>query len=140
MSVPQGVDGMTAWGTSYKLVEAQAKAWEVHPAQIDRCDMAIVLAILMVNLTTQVDGGSYAATKAHMDKEQGGTQFDNRSWKSTIYNQLARPFAYLNFGDANLAPWTWFDVVAQEEFEDRTKGLTSSDRASRCSARRDRVP
>ena len=123
MIVPQGVDGSDGSGYEYELVEAQSKAWEVHPAQIDRCDMAIVLAILMVNLTTEVSTGSYAAVKGHMTKEQGGTQFDNRVWKSTIYNQLARPFAYLNFGDANLAPWTWYDVVAQQEFEDRAKRL-----------------
>jgi phage gp29-like protein len=125
MIVPQGVDAADGSGYSYELVEAQSKAWEVHPAQIDRCDMAIVLAILMVNLTTEVRGGSYAATNAHMTKEQGGTQFDNRVWRSTLYTQLARPFAYLNFGDANLAPWTWYDVVAQQEFEDRAKRFYS---------------
>jgi Protein of unknown function (DUF935) len=117
MIVPRGVDGQENNGYGYELVEAQSKAWQVHPTQIDRCDMAIVLAILMQNLTTEVDGGSYGAAKVHMDVRQGGTQFDNQSWKHTIYTQIARPFAFLNFGDADLAPWTSWDVVGSDEYE-----------------------
>ena len=125
MIVPRGVDGSGKDGYDYELVEAQSTAWEVHPAQIDRCDMAIVLAILMVNLTTEVSGGSYGAAKVHEVKERGGTKFDSRSWKLCEYTQLSRPFAYLNYGDANLAPWTWQDVVGQEDYNDRSKRLYS---------------
>jgi hypothetical protein len=121
MIVPQGIDGQEGSGYSYELVEAQSKAWEVHPAQIDRCDMAIVLAILMQNLTTEVHGGSYAAADVHMDVRQGGTQFENQAWKLAVYNQLARPFALLNFGNADLAPWTWHNVVAREEFKENAE-------------------
>ena len=121
MMVPRGVDINDGMGYDYKLVEAQSSAWEVHPAQIDRCDMAIVLALLMVNLTTQVEGGSYGAARAQMDVRSEGAQLDNMTWKRTIYNQVARPFAYLNFGDANLAPWTWWDVTGRDEYEKNAK-------------------
>lgn len=114
--VPGGVDGQDGQGYDYQLVEATSQAWKVHPAQIDRCDMAIVLAILMVNLTTEVGEGSLAAARQHGVKENGGTKFDNVAWMHTIYTQIARPFAYLNFGDAGLAPWTWFAVTPPEEF------------------------
>jgi hypothetical protein len=30
---------------------------------------------------------------------------------------VARPFALLNFGDADLAPWTWHNVVALDEYK-----------------------
>jgi hypothetical protein len=83
--------------------------------------MAIVLALLMVNLTTQVEGGSYGAAKVQMDVRSEGAQLDNMSWKRTIYNQVARPFAYLNFGDANLAPWTWWDVKGRDEYVNNAK-------------------
>ena len=116
MILPGGVDQADGQGYGYELVEAKSRAWEVHPAQIDRCDMAIVLAILMVNLTTEVKGGSYAAADTHADKENGGTQFDNRSLAFTIYRDIARPFAFLNFGDANLAPFTCYDVVSRGEY------------------------
>jgi hypothetical protein len=75
----------------------------------------------MVNLTTQVDGGSYGAAKVQMDVRSEGSQLDNQSWKRTIYNQVARPFAYLNFGDANLAPWTWWDVKGSDEYANNAR-------------------
>lgn len=121
MILPQGIDAMDDGGYEYTLVEAIDTAWEVFPGLIDRCDMAIVLAILMVNLTTEVTGGAFAATKSHMDVRQGGTAFDNRAWMFSIYTQIARVFAYLNFGDADLAPWTFWDVTSREEYAENAK-------------------
>jgi hypothetical protein len=121
MIVPRGVDINDGMGYDYELVEAQSSAWEVHPAQIDRCDMAIVLALLMINLDTSVEGGSSWGAKSKMEVRSEGAQLDNMSWKRTIYRDLARPFAYLNFGDANLAPWTWWDVVGRDEYERNAK-------------------
>jgi hypothetical protein len=109
MIVPTGVDE-DGTGYKYELVEATSQAWKVHPAQISQCDMAIVLAILSVNLTTEVESGSLAAAKVAEGKEATGTGYEARAWKNTWYTQLARPFAYLNFGNADLAPWTWLDV------------------------------
>lgn len=121
MILPQGVDGVQGSGYDYKLIEARDRAWEVFPGLIDRCDMAIVLAMLFQNLTTEVKGGSFAATSAHMDIRQSGLQGDDAAWKNTIYNQIARPFAYLNFGDADLAPWTWRDVEPRADLEGNAK-------------------
>jgi Protein of unknown function (DUF935) len=121
MIVPRGVDINDGLGYDYKLVEAQGTAWQVHPSQIDRCDMAIVLALLMINLETQVDGGSAWGAKSKMDVRSEGAQLDNMSWKRTIYKDIARPFAYLNFGDANLAPWTSWDVTGRDEYEKNAK-------------------
>lgn len=116
MIVPRGVDINDGSGYDYELVEAQSSAWEVHPAQIDRCDMAIVLALLMVSLETEVSSGGAWGAKSKMDIRSEGAQLDNQTWMRTIYRDLARPFAYLNFDDANLAPWTWYDVVGRDEY------------------------
>ena len=35
---------------------------------------------------------------------------DNRAWIRTLRHDFARPFAYLNFGDADIAPITRWDV------------------------------
>jgi hypothetical protein len=78
--------------------------------------MSIVLAILFQNLTTEVTGGSQAAMSGHMDIRQGGLSFDNQSWRTTIHNQIAKPYAYLNFGDPDLAPWTDWDVRAKDDY------------------------
>lgn len=121
--LPQAVDQMDGGGYDYSLVEAKDTAWEVFPGQIDRCDMAIVLAIQMQNLTTEVQGGAYNAVTGHMDVRQGGTEFDNRAWMFSVYLYLARPFAWLNFGDADLAPWSSFNITPQEVYDARSKRL-----------------
>jgi phage gp29-like protein len=77
--------------------------------------MQIVLALLFQNLTTEVKGGSFAATSAHMDIRQQGIQADNSAWRLTIHNQVARPFAQFNFGDASLAPWSEWDAAPRED-------------------------
>lgn len=117
MILPQGVDGPDGSGYEYGLVEAKDTAWEVFPGLVDRCDMSIILAILFQNLTTEVKGGSFAATDSHMDIRQSGLQFDDAAWQNTIYNQIARPFAYINFGDADLAPRTWRDVEPRDDLK-----------------------
>ena len=106
-------------GYDYKLVEAVSKSWEVHPCQIDRCDMAIVLALYMTN-TQVVEGGSYGAVKANLQQRSEATKLDNASWAHTMY-QVARPFAFLNFGDASLAPRTEWDVTSREEYAENAK-------------------
>ncbi len=114
MIVPQGVDGQQGTGYDYALVEATDTAWESFPGMMDRCDMAIVLAILFQNLTTEVKGGSFAAVSGHMDIRQDGLQFDDASWTNTMA-QVARPFAMINFGDPDLAPITCYDVTPRAD-------------------------
>lgn len=117
--IQQGVDGTN--GYDLELLEAKDPSWEVFSALISQCDMAIILAIMFQNLTTEVDSGSFAATKAHMDIRQNGIQSDATAWQHTIYHQAARPFAQLNFGDADLAPRTEWDVTPREYLETNAK-------------------
>ena len=120
--IARGVDKESKdTGYGYELVEAESTSWEAFPGLRDHCDMAIVLAIMFQNLTTEVSGGAFASTKSHMDIRQQGLQQDNAGWKATIHRDFARPFAYLNYGDADLAPWTWFDVKSREDFANNAK-------------------
>lgn len=112
--VPSGVDGIN--GYDLQLLEATDTAWESFPGLIDRCDMSIVLAILFQNLTTEVKEGSYAAARVHSDVRQGALQADNKSLSMAIYHQLARPFAEINFGNPELAPFTEWNVQPTEDF------------------------
>jgi hypothetical protein len=107
--VPRGVDKDT--GYDYELREATDAAWESFPGLRDHCDLAIVLAIKFQNLTTEItSGGSYAAAREHGKVDVAQIAADNRAWKRTIYRDFARPFAFVNFGNADLAPWTDLDV------------------------------
>ena len=109
--------GVVGTGQDWDLEFAEPKdtSWECFPGLIDRADMQIVLALLFQNLTTEVKGGSFAATSAHMDIRQQGIQADNSAWRLTIHNQVARPFAQFNFGDASLAPWSEWDAAPRED-------------------------
>ena len=98
---PQMVDGT---GYDAEMLEAKDRTWQSFGALADRADTAIVLSILWQNLTTEVDGGSYAAAKVHEGVKQTATRFDNNTLSETIYQQCARPFAAWNFGDPNKAP------------------------------------
>jgi phage gp29-like protein len=115
----KGVDGVNSYDLD--LLEATDTAWESFPGLRDHCDMAIVLAIMFQNLTTEVKGGSFAATSAHMDVRDDSAAYDNEEWKNTIYNQIARPFAFLNYGDPELAPITRWDVQKRGEWEANAK-------------------
>lgn len=107
--VPRGVDKDVGYG--YELVEAKSQSWEAFPGLRDHCDLAIILAIKFQNLTTEItSGGSYAAAKEHGKVDVAQIAADNRAWRTTIHRDFARPFAFVNFGDASLAPITDLDV------------------------------
>ena len=121
--LPRGVDKDMGYG--YELVSVGSADWQIFAGVADRCDMHITLAILMQNLTTEVKGGSFAATESHMDIRQSGIEADNQAWKASIRKQVAMPFAYYNFGDAKLAPKTYWDVTSRDEQSQRAQKLYS---------------
>ena len=114
----RGVDGLNGYDVEY--AEPTDDSWQSFPGLIDRCDMSIVLAIMFQNLTTEVKGGSFAATSSHMDIREGQLKFKDMSWQHTL-RQVARPFAWLNFGDPDLAPKTRWDVPKLSEHEASAK-------------------
>lgn len=122
--VTQGADQQ---GMNYdlELVEAQSTNWEIFPGLRDYCDMGITLALLMQNLTTEVKGGSFAATQAHMDIRQNGIEADNEAWRLTIQEQIARPFAWVNFGNPDLAPVTEWDITPQTDYAENARRFYS---------------
>lgn len=116
--VEEGVDAKNG-GNRYdlQLVEAQDTAWEAFPGLRDDCDTAITLALRHQNLTTEIQsGGSYAAAQQHGQVAVEQEASDNAAWRTTIREQIAKPFAWLNFGDPELAPWTDWDVVSADQY------------------------
>lgn len=114
MILPQGVSEQ--FNYDLELLEAQAGEWESFKAEIDQCDMQIVLTLLYQNLTTEVQEGSFAAARVHAAVRQAALKADSRALAMTIYHQIARPFAAFNFGDPDLAPWTNWDTTPAEDY------------------------
>jgi phage gp29-like protein len=126
--IPRAVDKDTGYG--YELVEAKTLAHETFPGLISMCDMSIVLAIKFQNLTTEItSGGSYAAAKEHGKVDVAQNAADNKGWRTTIKRDFARPFAFVNFGDASLAPITDWDVPDPPR-EDYTANATAFQQVS----------
>lgn len=113
LELPQAVDGQTGYDVDY--LEPTSATWECFGESIRLCDADITLALLGQNLTTEVKEGSFAAARVHGDVRQAFIEFDNRALAQTIYTQIARPFALLNYGDADLAPWTSRDIMPYED-------------------------
>lgn len=120
VSLPQGNDKQFSYGLD--LLEAKVLSWEGFLGLIGACDREITLALLAQNLTTEVKEGSYAAARVHADVRQALLEADARALTSTIYNQLARPFAQFNFGDPDLAPRAVWNVKPYED--DQTAAQT----------------
>ena len=118
IGLPQNVDGT---GYDAELLEARDRSWESFKGTIDRCDMSIVLPIMWQNLTTEVKEGSFAAAREHGDIRQNALEFDNATLSEAVYEQLARPFAFFNYGDPNAAPFTSWNVTPKEDYATKAK-------------------
>lgn len=120
VGLPQNVDET---GYDISLLEARDRAWETFRSTIEDADRAIVLTIKSQNLTTEVSGGgSFAAARQHGGTEQVTLEFDNNTFAQDLYKQVARPFALFNYGDAELAPRTSWNIKPIEDRVARAKG------------------
>lgn len=101
-----------------ELLEARDTAHEGFRLLIEQCNQEITLALLAQTLTTSMPaegGSSYAAARVHAGVLQGLMEADARALAWTIYQQLARPFAALNFGTPDIAPRVVWDVTPFED-------------------------
>jgi hypothetical protein len=119
--LPQGVDLNQNY--DLELLEAKDRSWEAFRGLIDQCDMSITLALLHQNLMTEMKEGSFAAARQHADVRQEEIAFSEKTFMHDLYMQVARPFALFNFGDANLAPRTRFDIDPDEDHAMRSEIL-----------------
>jgi phage gp29-like protein len=118
-NIPEGAGASGSFDVEY--LEAGGVGFEGFFKLVDACDREITLTLLAQTLTSSVgpEGrGSYAAARVHADVRQALVEADARALTATIYRQLARPFAAMNFGNADLAPRVIWNVKPYED--DRT--------------------
>ena len=115
IQLPGSAD-LEKYGTyDLEYLEANDQAWEGFRELIVQCNAEITLALLGQNLTSEVKEGSFAAARVHADVRQAILEADARALAQTVYRQMARPFAAVNFGDPDLAPRTEWDVAPYED-------------------------
>lgn len=122
VGLPQNVDET---GYELDLLEARDRASATFRETIEDADRSIILTIKSQNLTTEVSEGSYAAARQHGGTEQVTLEFDNDTFAQDFYEQVARPFAWFNFGDPEKASYSSWDVEPVEDMVAKSAVLTA---------------
>ncbi len=94
------------------MLEAAHPAADVFEKLVVRCDTLISCGHLGQNLTTEIQGGSYAAATVHGQVRQDFLEADTRTLAQCLQQQLVRPFCVYNFQrGSRLVPQIRWDVV-----------------------------
>lgn len=115
VQLPQGVDKQYSYDLKY--LEASDQGWQSFKEFIATCSTEETLAIMSQNLTTEIKEGSMAAARVHGDVRQTKVEAKARGWEHTINQQMARPFAEMNFGDPDLAVEAVWNVTPPEDLK-----------------------
>lgn len=88
-----------------ELLEAKVGSGEVFEKLVSWADKAIAIMVLGQNLTTDVEGGSFAAADIHDRVRLDLVANDAETLGTTTHNQIVSWWCEFNLGDRNLAPW-----------------------------------
>ena len=102
-------------GFKLSLVELEANTQAIYEAQIKAAEMGMTLAILGQNLTSIVEGGSYAAAQSHERKELRVFRYAAKKIGRTLHEQSLPIWAEFNFGDRTLAPFPRWQTDPPED-------------------------
>ena len=125
LQVPGSVDLAKYGKYDLRYLEPKDQNWQAFKAIIEQCNEEITLALLGQNLTSQVKEGSFAAARVHADVRQAILEADARALARTLYVQVMRPYAALNFGDPDLAPRVEWDVRPAEDLKTKAETFQS---------------
>lgn len=96
-------------GYDVEILEATGQSWQSFKEHIAKLETDVAIMVLGQNLTTEVQGGSFAATKEHgqvrLDKLREDAKIAN-----VLRDQVLTWWAQFNHGDAALAPRPKFEI------------------------------
>jgi phage gp29-like protein len=102
-------------GFKLSLIELTANTRDIYQAQIDAADMAFAISLLGQNLTSRVDGGSYAAGKVHERVANRRVVYVAKRLSHGLYGQSLNWWAQYNFGSEEFTPYPRFCVEPPED-------------------------
>ena len=113
-------------GWQLKLLQS-ADAYHIYLDQINMIDTAISVLIRGGNLTTQVTGGSLAATQAQAETGDGAkVRKDSATLGTFLREQSINWWAEWNFGPGSLAPWPKWEKKSPKTVDPNTATAISS--------------
>jgi len=92
-------------GVTAKLIELTANTRDIYQAQIDCANLAYAVGVLGQNMTTEIRGGSFAASQTSSEVEARRIRYDAEVGSTILHDQVLVPWSEVNFGSAELAPW-----------------------------------
>jgi hypothetical protein len=105
--------------------EPIGRAFDSFDKQLDFANTAISICVLGHNLTTEVQGGSYAAARVGDD-----VRADIRSWDAQVVQDAARNgilkrWAKWNYGDSELAPFLKYNTEPAKDLKNAADTLVA---------------
>jgi phage gp29-like protein len=104
-------------GYEMDILSPSGEVWRGREAAIAWADRAIAVAVLGQNLTTEVQGGSYAAAQVHHMVRQDLLEADAEVLATSLREGVVRWWAEYNWGSARLAPWPKWDATPPEDHQ-----------------------
>jgi phage gp29-like protein len=90
---------------------------------MDKSEACIAIAVLGNNLSTEVQGGSFAAAKVHENVTSDIIASDAELLSTCLREQHLAPYCAVNFGDPELAPYPRWDTEEPEDQKTRGESL-----------------
>lgn len=108
-AVVRAEQDQTGHGFDVRLIEAASQSWQGFQKFLEKVDENLAVRVLGQNLTTSAKaGGSYALGDVHDRIRSERTEGDATSIGACFTEQVVKPWAVYNYGDALLAPSaTW---------------------------------
>lgn len=111
--VPQGAGPDTSY--SLDLKSTNGVGFQNFAEFTSALNVSIAVRILGQNLTTEVQGGSYAAANVQ-DRVRGDLlEWDEGCESTTLHTGLLEPWTLANYGDVALAPWSCRETDPPED-------------------------
>ena len=80
----------------------------------------MLLAIRGTNLTSEVDGGSLAASQTHQDEDSDYAESDRKKFASAVLEQIIKPYLAYNYGRSDLKPKLQYVPPARNQKDQAT--------------------
>jgi phage gp29-like protein len=87
-----------------EIHECTAQGWQIFKERENSLNTNVAVRVLGQNLTTEVKGGSLAASKVH-EGIRGDVKRRDAHFFKAAREQILTWWAYFNYGDPNLAPY-----------------------------------
>ena len=114
LRLPQGEAGN---GYKVDLLEAKARSYDSFKLFMDTVNVAISIRLTGQNLTSEVQGGSYAAAGWHMRVRNDVVTGDASALVDSLRAQLLVPWGYYNVPrfEREMAPWPSWTLEMPED-------------------------